>query len=136
VQAVTELARGLNETLGTHGGSGPGAAPSAAMHGGPRVTLTAPTESTGLSLSLRGVEDRPLGDLMQSLNMLTPEQHEQILAHTARAVHDDELYGQVAIELGFASPAIIESAVRLQSRGRGVTPPPEPGGDPWGDSPL
>jgi hypothetical protein len=100
------------------------------------VTLKAPTESSGLSLSLRSVENRPISELMQSLNMLTPEQHDQILAHTARAVHDDELYGQVAIELGFATPAVIESAMRLQARGRGDTPPPATGGDPWGDSPL
>ena len=69
----------------------------------------------------------PAGMGMSALASRNPAQ--------ARAVHDDELYGQVAIELGFATPAMIESAMRLQSRGRGDTPPPS-GKAPSGESPI
>jgi hypothetical protein len=136
VHAVTELAQGLRETLATQGVQAPAGAAAPPSRNGPTVTLKAPSSGGGLSLALPSVEGQPLGDLMVRLNMLTREQHELVLAAIAAAAHDDQVYGQVAIELGFSSPAVIESALRLQSRGRGVTPPPKPSDDPWGDSPL
>jgi hypothetical protein len=136
VKAVSELARGLQETLATHApAAAPGPAP-AATRSGPTLTLKAPSGGSGLSLAVPSVGGQGLGEMMVRLHMLTPQQHEQVLATNAEAASDDALYGQVAIELGFASPAVIESAQRLQSRGRGVTPPPKPSDDPWGDSPL
>jgi len=135
VGAVAELARGLRENLTTP--AGPATSPAPATRNGPTLTLKAPSGAgSGLSLSLRGVEDRPIGELMVSLHMLTREQHEAVLAVNPATARDDQLYKQVVVELGFASPAVIESALRLQSRGRGVTPPPKGGDDPWGDKPL
>lgn len=134
VGAVSELARGLRETLLQGSSSTPGLAP--ANRQGPTITLKAPLNSTGLSLSLRSVENRSIGELMMSLNMLTAEQHVEILKKHPAAVRDDNVYAQWAVELGFATAAVIESAQRLQSRGRGATPPPKAGADPWGDRPL
>jgi len=136
VKAVGELARGLRETLATHAAPVAAGPAPAATRGGPTLTLRAPGSGSGLSLALPSTEGQSLGELMLRLNMLTREQHQQVLDTNAAAAHDDALYGQVAIELGFTSPAVIESAQRLQSRGRGVTPPPKPSDDPWGDSPL
>lgn len=134
VGAVAELARSLRESLSS--ATGPDTGPVvAATRGGPTLTLKAPS-GAGSGLSLRGVEDRPIGELMVSLNMLTREQHEAVLAVNPAVARDDQLYGQVVVELGFASPAMIESALRLQSRGRGLTPPPKASNDPWGDKPL
>jgi hypothetical protein len=133
VGAVSELARGLRETLLVN----PGAVPSGpASRQGPTLTLKAPLSSTGLSLSLRSVENRSIGELMISLNMLTAEQHAEVLKKHPAAVRDESVYAQVAVELGYATQALIESAQRLQTRGRGATPPPKSGGDPWGDRPL
>jgi len=134
VGAVSELARGLRETLL----SGPSAAmPSgSANRQGPTLTLKSTGAGSGLSLSLRAVENRSIGELMISLNMLTAEQHAEVLKKNPGAGRDENVYAQVAVELGFATPALIESAQRLQTRGRGATPAPKTGGDPWGDRPL
>jgi hypothetical protein len=132
IGAVSELARGLKETLL----AAPGSPAAPANRQGPTITLKAPLSSTGLSLSMRSVENRSVGELMMSLNMLTTEQHAEILKKNPAASRDENVYGQVAIELGYATPHLIESAHRLQSRSRGATPPPKTGGDPWGDRPL
>ena len=129
---MSELARGLKETLTPALGSGP----VPANRQGTTIVLKAPLSSTGLSLSMRSVENRSVGELMMSLNMLTAEQHAEILKKNPASGRDESVYAQVAIELGYATPALIESAQRLQSRSRGATPAPKAGGDPWGDRPL
>lgn len=134
VGAVTELARGLKETLLQSAATSAPAGP--ANRQGPTLVLKAPASSSGLSLSMRTVENRSIGELMMSLNMLTVEQHGEVLKRNPVAGRDENVYAQVAIELGYATPALIESAQRLKSRSRGETPPPKSGGDPWGDKPL
>jgi hypothetical protein len=135
VGAVGELTRGLRESLGSQAAS-----PAPALRtAGQGKTLTlggAGSGSSGLSLSLRSVESQSLADLMGRLNMLTPEQIAQVYAKRAQARHDDQVFAEVALELGFASPSVIESAQRLHARGKGEKPAPRAGGDPWGDSPL
>jgi hypothetical protein len=134
VGAVSELARGLRETLTQSAAVPTGTVP--ANRSGPTITLKAPLSSTGLSLSMRSVENRSIGELMMSLNMLSAAQHAEILKKNPAASRDEGVYGQVAVELGYATPALIESAQRLQSRSRGATPAPKSGDDPWGDRPL
>ena len=45
-------------------------------------------------------------------------------------------FGEIAIELGFASEWTVHNALRLQQRGRGETPAAPAAADPWGNSPL
>ena len=134
VGAVRELARGLRVTLG-------GAAPltSTAIRRGvqePVLKLRPSEGGSGLKLSLQGVQDQPLGEMMVKLNMLSREQLEHILRVQSEAADDRKLFGQIAVELGYVSAPMVESALRLQARGRGVPPSPKPSDDPWGDSPL
>ena len=53
-------------------------APSPATRSGPTLTLKAPSGGSGLSLAMPKVGGQSLGELMVSLHMLMPEQHEQV----------------------------------------------------------
>lgn len=133
VAAVGELSHGLRETLGS---AGPAAAPAFRPGArGPTLTLAAPSTG-GLSLSMSTVENQKIGELMERLKMLTREQVEAVLEAQASQPEPRERFGEIAVRLGFVSAATVESAVRLQTRGRGAVPPPKPEEDPWGGSPL
>ena len=133
VAAVGELAHGLRETLSS---AAPAAAPALRPGArGPTLTLSAPSTG-GLSLSMRTVENQKLGELMKSLGMLTPDQVDAILAAQHAQAEPRSRFGELAVELGFVSQATVDSALRLQSRGRGAVPPPKVDNDPWGGSPL
>lgn len=133
VAAVGELAQGLRETLSS---ASPAAAPAIRPGArGPTLTLSAPSTG-GLSLSMRTVENQKLGELMTRMGMLTGEQVEAILAAQKAQSEPRSRFGELAVELGFVSQATVDSALRLQARGRGATPPPKVEHDPWGGSPL
>jgi hypothetical protein len=133
VAAIGELAHGLRETLSN---ASPAAAPAIRPGArGPTLTLSAPSTG-GLSLSMRTVENQKLGELMLRMNMLTQEQVDAILAAQKAQAEPRSRFGELAVELGFVSQATVESALRLQARGRGETPPPKLAEDPWGGSPL
>lgn len=133
VAAIGELARGLRETLSS---ASPAAAPALRPGArGPTLTLSAPTTG-GLSLSMRTVENQKLGELMTRLGMLTAAQVEAILAEQNAQSEPRSRFGEIAVELGFVSQATVESALRLQARGRGAAPAPKVEHDPWGGSPL
>lgn len=133
VAAIGELAHGLRETLAN---ASPLAAPAIRPGArGPTLTLSAPSTG-GLSLSMRTVENQKLGELMLRMNMLTQEQVDAILAAQKAQAEPRSRFGELAVELGFVSQATVESALRLQARGRGETPPPKLADDPWGGSPL
>lgn len=133
VAAVGELAHGLRETLSS---SAPSAAPALRPGSrGPTLTLSAPTTG-GLSLSMRTVENQKLGELMVRMGMLTQAQADAVLAAQQAQAEPRSRFGELAVELGFVSHATVESALRLQTRGRGAVPPPKADDDPWGGSPL
>lgn len=129
VGAVGELALGLKESL-----EGAAAVPTRSSAQRPFVTLETSGQSSGLSLAIDTVPQGELDELMVKMGYVTREQ-----ADRAREVRDsspDKPFEQIFVELGFASEATVESAVRIQARTRGEIP--EPGGDrdPWGNSPL
>lgn len=133
VAAIGELAHGLRETLAS---ASPMAAPAIRPGArGPTLTLSAPSTG-GLSLSMRTVENQKLGELMTRLGMLTQVQVDAILTAQKTQAEPRSRFGEIAVELGFVSEATVESALRLQARGRGATPPPKLADDPWGGSPL
>jgi len=132
VSVVGELTQGLREALSA-------AAAAPAVRPGSRrdmVTLQAASRSSGLSLAVDSVQSQRLGELMVRMNMLTQEQVDQILAVQSRT-EPHKLFGELAMELGYASEWTVDNALRLQARGRGEVPAGESGaGDPWGRSPL
>lgn len=136
VSVVGELSLGLKETLST-------ASAAPAVRPGSRhamVTLkSAEPKSGGLSLSLAvdSVKQQKLGELMVRMNMLTQEQVDRVLEVQAKS-QPRKRFGEVAMELGYASEWTVENALRLQARGRGELPtgPSAQAGDPWGSSPL
>ena len=136
VSVVGELSLGLKESLTTRA-SAPTVRPGS-RHA--MVTLkTAEPKTGGLSLSLAvdSVKQQRLGELMVRMNMLTQEQVDRVLEAQSEG-EPRKLFGEVAVELGYASEWTIENALRLQARGRGETPEGQSGqaGDPWGNSPL
>ena len=133
VGAVAELTRGLREVLGSQAASD---APAVRPSSQGRTLTLGGSSGSGLSLSLQSVQSQSLADLMGRLNMLSSDQIDQVYSTRPEARHSDDVFAEVVLELGFAGPAVIESAQRLHARGRGQTPGPKTGGDPWGDSPL
>jgi hypothetical protein len=134
VAVVGELSLGLKESL-------KGSATVTAARGGLRqamVTLEAPKTQTGtgLSLAVGGVKNQTIGELMKRMNMLSHEQVEHVLDVQSKS-QPRKLFGEVAMELGYASEWTVDNALRLQARGRGEAPPTrDDGTDPWGGSPL
>jgi hypothetical protein len=132
VGAVGELALGLQESLS--------AETAVATHSSaarPFVTLQSSGQSSGLSLALAldNVDDQPLSEVMIKMGMLTAEQAEHV-----RAVRDEgettKLFGELAVELGYVSQTTVDTALRLQQRGRGEVPEAREPDDAWGSSPL
>ena len=135
VSVVGELTKGLSESLST-AMAAPAVRPDSHRN---MITLEAKQPSSvGLSLAVDGVQDQKIGELMVKMNMLSQEQVDAILDVQSKA-EPRKLFGEIAIELGFANEWTIENALRLQQRGRGETPSgnqASAGGDPWGCSPL
>jgi hypothetical protein len=130
VGAVGELALGLKESLGTEA-----AVETRVSASRPFVTLQSSGQSSGLSLALDNVDNRPLSEVMTKMGMLTAEQVEHIRSVRAEG-STTKLFGEIAIELGYATQTTIETALRLQQRGRGEIPETRDPDDAWGNSPL
>lgn len=133
VAVVGELSLGLKESLKPAAASAPRGGLRQAM-----VTLEAPKTQTGtgLSLAVGGVKNQTIGELMKRMNMLSHEQVEHVLEVQSKS-QPRKLFGEVAMELGYASEWTIDNALRLQARGRGEVPPTrDDGSNPWGSSPL
>jgi len=128
-RAVDELALGLRETLlaGAHGAT---STSCAAL--GSTLSPPAGEQTTRLRLSIESLENQHLGELMVKLGTLTPEQVEHVLSVQAEGWRQRKLFCELAIELGYTDVATVQSALRLQARGRGQPPPPEVELDPWG----
>jgi len=132
VSVVGELTRGLREALST-AAAAPASRPGSR---GNMVTLQASTKSSGLSLAVDSVQDQHIGELMVRMNMLTQEQVDHVL-EVQSGTEPHKRFGEIAMELGYASEWTVDNALRLQQRGRGEVPADESGaGDPWGQSPL
>jgi hypothetical protein len=132
VAVVGELTQGLRESLEASTAS-PAQRPGAQRS---MITLQTSDKPGGLSLAVGSVKSQPIGELMVRMNMLTQEQVDRILEVQAGSVARKH-FGEIAIELGYASEWTVNNALRLQQRGRGETPmAPASGGDPWGNSPL
>lgn len=132
VAVVAELTQGLRESLDASTGS-PALRPGAQRN---MITLQASDKPGGLSLAVGSVKSQQIGELMVRMNMLTQEQVDRILEVQAASVSRKH-FGEVAIELGYASEWTVNNALRLQQRGRGQAPmAPASGGDPWGNSPM
>ena len=130
VGAVGELAQGLRETLATEA-----AVQVRSSARKPFKTLKSTGTGTSLSLKLDAVDNRPISEVMVTMGVLTNEQVDKIRAVQAEGT--TMKFGEIAVDLGFCNKQNVESALRLQQRGRGEVPPPQQGGgDPWGNSPL
>jgi hypothetical protein len=132
VAVVGELAQGLRESLRA-AAAAPVARPGTQHN---MITLRASGKGSGLALAVDSVKAQPIGELMVKMNMLTQEQVDQIL-EVQKQSKARKHFGEIAIELGFASEWTVNNALRLQQRGRGETPTaPAADRDPWGNSPL
>jgi hypothetical protein len=132
VAVVGELTQGLRESLEASTAS-PAVRPGSHRN---MINLQPSDKPGGLSLAVGSVKSQQIGELMVRMNMLTQEQVDRILAVQAESVARKH-FGEIAIELGYASEWTVNNALRLQQRGRGETPmAPASGGDPWGNSPL
>ncbi len=130
VSAVGELALGLEESLATGAAVQPRSSTSR-----PFVTLSSSGESSGLSLALDNVGNRPLSEVMLTMGLLNQEQIEHVRKVRAKD-QTKRLFGEIAIELGYVSAAAVESALRMQQRSRGEIPEARTPDDAWGNSPL
>ena len=137
VGALGELSHGLRETLvSAQGQPGPGRptpASSMVMLGG---SGSSSTQGSGLSLAIGGLREQTLPEIMVSMNMLTQEQADHALELQSQGEDPDRTFGEVVLELGYASEMTLESAQRLHARSQGEIPDARPAEDGWGNSPL
>ena len=133
VGATLELSRGLRDALQHHLAA---ALPVSSGAHREEVVLSLSKEPSGMSLAM-GQVDQPIGQVLVTMGALTGEQVDEVLRQQAEQEDDErQLFGELAVELGFASESHIESALRLQARARGQAPEPVRESDPWGNSPL
>ena len=134
--AIGELSFGLREALAQTSApaSRPTSRDSMVMLGGP----AAAPASSGLSLAIGGIQERTLDQVMVGMSMLTREQADHVLQVQSEGAGEDPArpFGEVAMELGYASEMTVESALRLQARAEGQVPDPQAPSDAWGNSPL
>lgn len=134
IGAIGELSHGLRETLSQNARAAARPTPrdSMLMLGGSGSKPAA----SGLSLAIGGVREQTLDEVMVNMRMLTREQADHVLAVQQEGENTERPFGEIAVELGYASELTVESALRLQSRARGEVPEQRDAGDAWGNSPL
>lgn len=134
VGAIGELSFGLREALAQT--SAPASRPtprdSMVMLGG----ATAAPASSGLSLAIGGIQEQTLDEVMVGMSMLTREQADHVLQVQSEGEDPARPFGEIAMELGYASEMSVESALRLQTRAHGQVPDQQAPNDAWGNSPL
>jgi len=80
----------------------------------PEPTEEEPGDALGrVTLGLRLMDQRRLGEILVSLSMLSKDQVERALRHQ-RAT--GRRFGEVLVDLGYLSQAAVDSALRIQNR--------------------